>query len=137
MQNPVWIWSLWALYLVFSYFGCGENKKRKAFANADREKREGVKLLDFRKVQTSSFSESAFCEKMHVWVSRIFTFFMSYSWQWGEEEKIKEIFFATSLLCNFLGETQQDQKLKVMEFQVSTIYSFKLYISAGPVLWCT
>ena len=39
-------------------------KKRKAFANADKEKR--VKLLDFQKVQTSSFSESAFCEKMHV-----------------------------------------------------------------------
>ena len=54
------------LFSFFSYCGCGENKKRKAFANADKEKREGVKLLDFRKVQTSSFSESAFCEKMHV-----------------------------------------------------------------------
>ena len=54
------------LFSFFSYCGCGENKKRKAFANADKEKRERVKLLDFRKVQTSSFSESAFCEKMHV-----------------------------------------------------------------------
>ena len=95
-----------------------------------------MKLLDFRKVQTSSFSESAFCEKMHVWVSRIFTFFMSYSWRWGEgEKKIKETFLLRHYSAIFWERHSKTKNLRLWSF--SYIYISKSYTSVGPVLWCT
>ena len=110
------------LFIFFLTAVAERTKKRKAFANADKEKRERVKLLDFRKVQTSSFSESAFCEKMHVWVSRIFTFFMSYSWRWGEgEKKIKETFLLRHYSAIFWERHSKTKNLRLWSFN----YIFK------------
>ena len=59
--------------------------------------------------------------------------FLHFSWATrlvavgGRRKKNKRDFFAMSLLCNFLGETQQDQKLKVMEFQLYLINNRRMF----------